>query len=164
MNCEHIIHLLMKDFICFIEKHGPSQEGRSRDSFILDDVSFDAWPITLLISMAAVERLIYVTWSPIHYRLSQLHLFPVILLTPSPLPIGSGHQNTNDVLDKWSISWQLQHLSPWQSCPQRWPSHSFWETLPPPWLCLDLGGDVELVGSCGCVYVCGGVGVSHFVQ
>lgn len=80
-------HLSTETFICFTEKHGPSQEGRSRDSFIFDGVSSDAWPITLLISMAAVKRLMYVTWSLIHYRLSHLHLFPVILLTPSPLPM-----------------------------------------------------------------------------
>lgn len=39
----------------------PSQGGRSRDSFILDGVSYNAWPITLSISMAAVKRLIDVT-------------------------------------------------------------------------------------------------------
>lgn len=66
----------------------PSQEGRSRASFILNGVSSNAWPITLLISMAAVKRLIYVTRSPIHSCLSQLHLFPLILLTPSLLPMG----------------------------------------------------------------------------
>lgn len=62
----------------------PSQEG---DSFILNGVS-NAWPITLLMSMAAVKRLIYVTWSLIHPHLSHLHLFPVILLTPSLVPMG----------------------------------------------------------------------------
>lgn len=38
--------------------------------------------------MAAVKRLIDVTWSAIHSRLSQLHLFPVLLLTPSLRPMG----------------------------------------------------------------------------
>lgn len=66
----------------------PSQGGSSRDSFILCGVSSNAWPITLLISMAAVKRLIDVTRSPIHSRLSQLHLFPVVLLSPSLLPMG----------------------------------------------------------------------------
>lgn len=76
--------LYTRSFKVFI----PSQGGRSRDSFIPDGVSSNAWPITLLISTAAVKRLIDVTWSPIHSRLSQLHLFPVVLLSPSPLPVG----------------------------------------------------------------------------
>lgn len=66
----------------------PSQESRSRDSFILTGVSSNAWPITLLISMAAVKRLIYVTWSAIYSRLSRLRPFPLVPV-PSHLPIGS---------------------------------------------------------------------------
>lgn len=66
----------------------PSQENRSRDSFILTGVSTNAWPITLLISMAAVKRLTYVTWSAIYSRLSQLHPFPLVL-APFHLPMGS---------------------------------------------------------------------------
>lgn len=83
------------------------------------------------------------------------------LVDPSPLSNGPGHQkNPNDVPDKWSISWQLQHLSPWQSCPQTWPRRfSCGATLPPPRLCLGsflregwgVWGGAELVGSCGWV-------------
>lgn len=62
----------------------PSQEG---DSSVLNGVS-NAWPITLLMSMAVVKRLIYVTWSLIHPHLSHPHLFPVILLTSSLVPMG----------------------------------------------------------------------------
>lgn len=38
-------------------------------------------------------------------------------------PFSPGHWDPNDVLDAQSISWQLQHLSPWESCPQRWPQY-----------------------------------------
>lgn len=46
---------------------------------------------------------------------------PALSFSSPPLrPFRPGHQDPNDVLDAQSISWQLQHLSPWESCPQRW--------------------------------------------
>lgn len=66
----------------------PSQGRRNGGSFILSGVSHNAWPITLSISTAAVKRLIDVTPSPIHSRLSRLHLFSVVLLRASLFPMG----------------------------------------------------------------------------
>ena len=63
-----------------------------------------------------------------------------------PLSSSSGpsHRNPNDVLDKWSISWQLQHLSPWQSCPQRWLRHSsFWGSSSSPPIMSGSGGEMQ---------------------
>lgn len=62
------------------------------------------------------------------------------------------HQDPNDVLDTQSISWQLQHLSPWESDPQRWPQH--WRNSSSPLIMSVFGlggwgGNAEMLGSCG---------------
>lgn len=102
--------------VCFLYSPHYLNSSCHHKERLCDGVSSDAWPITLVTSMAAVKRLIYATWSLIQC-LSKLCPFTVILLTLSPLPNGLAHQIPNDVLDKWSISWQLQHLSPWQGRP-----------------------------------------------
>lgn len=121
--------------------------------FILDGVFVNAWPIALL-----VKRLIYVTWSAIHSCLSQRRLSPLVLFNPfSSSSSGLGYWNPNDILDKWSISWQLQHLSSWQ----RWLLQSFLEQLFLPSDCVlgffgGKGGNTEFVRMCVSVFFGGG--------
>lgn len=124
----------------------PSQEGRSREPFILSGVSSNAWPITLLISKAAVKRLIYVTLVCIHSCLRWLRLFPVVPLTTSLLPMG----RATKVL-MMSLTSDLS-VGNYNICHHDKAAHKdgsltlFWANSSSPVIMSKFGGDAELVG------------------
>lgn len=140
-----------------------SQGRRRGDSFIPDSVPSNAWPIILLITMAAVNRLIYVTQSPIHPLLSQLHLFPVILLTPSPLPMGLA---TKILMMSLTSD---PSVGNYNICRHDKAAHKdgsgtlFWGSSSSPLIMSGFWGDAELVGSDGRGFatLCGKKGPPH---